>query len=247
MIYRLIILFLLAVSMTPDICAQSSRSHIRSGNRIMRGAAEGAASKAELEYRKATAADAKNPQAMYNLGCALLAQNKDSMAYEMFEKSTKIETSKQRKAMAYHNMGVIMQKQQQYGPAMEQYMQSLRLRPHDNQTRYNYVLCKKLKKDQDNNGGGGGQNNDQNKDQNKDKNKDKDKDKNKDQDKDKNKNEDKDQNKDNQKQEPPKDNQMSKENAEQLLNAAVQEEKATQQRLQKAMSQPRRRNIEKNW
>ena len=233
--------------MIPDTCAQSSRSHIRTGNRLMRGAAEGAASKAELEYRKATAAAAKTPQALYNLGCALLAQNKDSLAYEMFEKAAKIETSKQRKAMAYHNMGVIMQKQQQYGPAMEQYMQSLRLRPHDNQTRYNYVLCKKLKKDQDNNGGGGGQNNDQNKDQNKDKNKDKDKDKNKDQDKDKNKNEDKDQNKDNQKQEPPKDNQMSKENAEQLLNAAVQEEKATQQRLQKAMSQPRRRNIEKNW
>ena len=247
MIYRLIIFILLAVSVSLDTCAQSSRSHIRSGNRLMRGAAEGAAAKAELKYRKATAADAKNPQAMYNLGCALLAQNKDSMAYEMFEKSTKIETSKQRKAMAYHNMGVIMQRQQQYGPAMEQYMQSLRLRPHDNQTRYNYVLCKKLKKDQDNNqnGGGGGQNNDQNKNQ------DRDKDKNKDKDKDKNKDQNKDQNKDdsqnNQNQEPPKDGQMSKENAEQLLNAAVQEEKATQQRLQKAMSQPRRRNIEKNW
>ena len=147
MIYRLIIFILLAVSVSLDTCAQSSRSHIRSGNRLMRGAAEGAAAKAELKYRKATAADAKNPQAMYNLGCALLAQNKDSMAYEMFEKSTKIEASKQRKAMAYHNMGVIMQRQQQYGPAMEQYMQSLRLRPHDNQTRYNYVLCKKLKKD----------------------------------------------------------------------------------------------------
>ena len=40
---------------------------------------------------------------------------------------------------------------------------------------------------------------------------------------------------------------MSKENAEQLLNAAVQEEKATQQRLQKAMAKPSRRNIEKNW
>lgn len=247
MIYRLIILFLLAVSVTPDICAQSSRSHIRSGNRLMRGAAEGAASKAELEYRKATAADAKNPQALYNLGCALLAQNKDSMAYEMFEKSTKLETSKQRKAMAYHNMGVIMQKQQQYGPAMEQYMQSLRLRPHDNETRYNYVLCKKLKKDQDNNngGGGGGQNNDQNKDKNRDQNKDKNKDQNKDQNE-KDKQKDK-QNKDNQQQEQPQDGQMSKENAEQLLNAAVQEEKATQQRLQKAMSQPRRRNIEKNW
>jgi hypothetical protein len=167
---------------------------------------------------------------------------------EMFEKATKVETSKQRKAMAYHNMGVIMQRQQQYGPAMEQYKQSLKLRPHDNQTRYNYVLCKKLKKDQDNN-----QNQNENQNQNKNDKNNKNKDKNKDQNKDKNKdkndqNKDKDQNKDqNENKERPQDGQMSKENAEQLLNAAVQEEKATQQRLQKAMAKPSRRNIEKNW
>ena len=151
MLYRLLIIFLLIAPMHLEVNAQGVRSHIRSGNRDMRGGAEGAAAKAELKYRKAMASDDKNAQAMYNLGCALLAQNKDSMAYEMFEKATKVETSKQRKAMAYHNMGVIMQRQQQYGPAMEQYKQSLKLRPHDNQTRYNYVLCKKLKKDQDNN------------------------------------------------------------------------------------------------
>ena len=40
---------------------------------------------------------------------------------------------------------------------------------------------------------------------------------------------------------------MSKENAEQLLQAAIQKEKDTQQRLNKAMSQPRRRKTEKNW
>ena len=88
-------------------------------------------------------------------------------------------------------------------------------------------------------------NNNQNKDKNKDQNKDKNKDKNKDQDKNKNENENK--NNQNENKERPQDGQMSKENAEQLLNAAVQEEKATQQRLQKAMAQPRRRNIEKNW
>ena len=245
MLYRLLIIFLLIAPMHLEVNAQGVRSHIRSGNRDMRGGAEGAAAKAELKYRKAMASDDKNAQAMYNLGCALLAQNKDSMAYEMFEKATKVETSKQRKAMAYHNMGVIMQRQQQYGPAMEQYKQSLKLRPHDNQTRYNYVLCKKLKKDQDNNQNQNQNNqndkNNQNKDKNKDQNKDKNKDKN-------DQNKDKDQNKDNnQNQERPKDGQMSKENAEQLLNAAVQEEKATQQRLQKAMAKPSRRNIEKNW
>ncbi len=42
-------------------------------------------------------------------------------------------------------------------------------------------------------------------------------------------------------------NNMSKENAEQLLNAAMQKEKDTQDKLQKAMQQPRSRKLEKNW
>ena len=58
-------------------------------------------------------------------------------------------------------------------------------------------------------------------------------------------NQDKDKNKDQQKQQPKE--QMSKENAEQLLNAAMQEEKATQQRLKKAMQHPQKRQLQKNW
>ena len=40
---------------------------------------------------------------------------------------------------------------------------------------------------------------------------------------------------------------MSKENAQRLLDAAMQEEKRTQDRLQKAMQQPRRKILQKNW
>lgn len=40
---------------------------------------------------------------------------------------------------------------------------------------------------------------------------------------------------------------MSRENAEQLLNAAMQEERATQDKLKRAMQQPSNRNLEKNW
>ena len=40
---------------------------------------------------------------------------------------------------------------------------------------------------------------------------------------------------------------MSKDNAEQLLNAAMQQEKATQQRMKKAMQQPRSRKLKQNW
>lgn len=231
-IVNILILLLIAVGAS----SQNDRSYIRSGNRDMRGGAEGAAGKAETKYRKALTANAANAQAMYNLGCALLAQNKDSMAMEMFEKSVKVEKSAHRKAMAYHNMGVIMQRQQQYGAAMEHYKNALRLSPHSADSRYNYVLCKRLKKEDDNNnGGGGGNNNQQNQDKNKDKNKDNNQDK------------DKQDQKDDQQQKQDEQQKMSKENADQLLNAAVQNEKATRERMRKAASQPNRRNLEKNW
>ncbi len=223
--------------------AQNADRHfIRQGNRTFHQNVQESPAKAEVLYRKALTANPNNSQAMYNLGCALLAQNKDSLAMEMFQASAKAETSKQRKAMSYHNMGVIMQKQQQYGPAIEMYKEALRLTPHDNETRYNLVLCQRQQKqNQNQNQNNQNQQNKNDKDKNKDN-----KDKNKDKDnKDKNQDKNKDDNKQNNDQKQPQ--QMSRENAEQLLQAAVQEEKATQQRLNKAMSQPRRRNIQKNW
>lgn len=226
--------------------AQNADRHfIRQGNRTFHQNVQESPAKAEVQYRKALTANPNNSQAMYNLGCALLAQNKDSLAMEMFQASAKAETSKQRKAMSFHNMGVIMQKQQQYGPAIEMYKEALRLTPHDNETRYNLVLCQRQQK-QNQNQNQNNQNQQNKNDKNKDKNKDQnDKDKNKDKNQDKDKNKDKDDNKQNNDQK--QNQQMSRENAEQLLQAAVQEEKATQQRLNKAMSQPRRRNIQKNW
>jgi len=221
--------------------AQNADRHfIRQGNRTFHQNVQESPAKAEVQYRKALTANPNNSQAMYNLGCALLAQNKDSLAMEMFQASAKAETSKQRKAMSYHNMGVIMQKQQQYGPAIEMYKEALRLTPHDNETRYNLVLCQRQQK-QNQNQNQNNQNQQNKNDKNKDKNKDN-KDKNN---KDKNQDKNKDDNKQNNDQKQPQ--QMSRENAEQLLQAAIQEEKATQQRLNKAMSQPRRRNIQKNW
>ena len=40
---------------------------------------------------------------------------------------------------------------------------------------------------------------------------------------------------------------MSRENAEQMLNAAMQEEKQTQERMKKVMQQSQKRRLEKNW
>ena len=125
--------------------AQADRKFIRNGNRLY---CQQQFAKAEAEYRKALSANSRNTQASYNLGCALLQQQKDSAAIAQFENAGKAETSKRRKAMAYHNMGVICQKHQMFSEAIEAYKESLRNNPSDNETRYNLELCRRQLKNQ---------------------------------------------------------------------------------------------------
>lgn len=225
--------------------AQTDRNLIRQGNRAFKSQKWAAA---ETQYRKAIYKNQKNPQAIYNLGCALLAQQKDSLAMVLFGNAAQLESNIFRRSKSYHNMGVVMQNHREYAQAIEYYKMALRCNPQDNETRYNLALCKKLLKNNQQN-----QNNKNNKDKNKnDKNKDKKNDKNKnkdgqnknDQNKDK---QNKNQNKNNSDKNKQNQEKMSRDNAEQLLNAAIQQEKATKRKMQKAMSQPRRKVYDKNW
>ena len=239
--------FLLASA--TNAAAQTDRNLIRQGNRAFKTQKWAAA---ETQYRKAISKNQKNPQAIYNLGCALLMQQKDSLAMVQFGNAAQLEPNHFRRSKSYHNMGVVMQNHREYAQAIEYYKMALRCNPQENETRYNHALCKKLLKDKNN------------KDKNKDKNKknqnkndqNKDKDKNKDKNKDdqnkndqnkNNKDKNKDKNKSNSNQNQQNQDKMSRDNAEQLLNAAIQQEQATKRKLQKAMSQPRRKAYDKNW
>ena len=214
---RLCLLLGLLLVSTVAALAQNDRTFIRQGNRQYRARKWTAA---EVQYRKAIARNANNPQAVYNLGCALMMQQKDSLAMQQFAKSADLQTTnKIRRAKSFHNMGVIMQNHQEFAKAIECYKMALRNNPQDNETRYNLALCQHQLKNQKNR-----QNQNKNKSGNDKNNKDK--------------------NKQSQK---PEQDKMSRDNAEQLLNAAVQQEKATKQKMQKAMSQPRRRLYDKNW
>jgi len=209
--------------------AQTDRQYIRQGNKLFRS---GDYPNAEVSYRKAIEKNPKNSQAVFNLGNALMAQKKDSAAVVQFESASKLETNPLRKAKAFHNMGVICQSHKMYGEAIEAYKNALRLNPDDDETRYNLVLCKHQQQKQQQNQQQNQQGNDnQKKDDKKDQ-------QNKDQQKDK---------QDEQKQQEQPKPQMSKENAEQLLNAAIQNEKQTQDKLKKAQQQPQRRTTLKNW
>lgn len=209
------VLFLLVAT---GVQAQGDRLLVRQGNKQFRA---GNYAEAEVSYRKAVEKNPRNAQAHYNLGNALLGQRKDSAAVVQFENAAKQETNAMRKAQSYHNIGVICQGQKQYAQAIEAYKEALRNNPTDDETRYNLELCKRQQQQQQN------QQNQQNKDNkdNKDKKDQKDK-------QDQQKQQDKKEQKQDQQQQQKQ--QMSRENAEQMLNAAIQEEKQTQERMKKS-------------
>lgn len=222
----------------PDMKPQPDRTFVRQGNRLYHA---GKWTAAETMYRKAVSANPENAQALYNLGCALMQQQKDSLAVETFRKSGRMERGSIRKSKSYHNAGVVFEKHQQYAQAIPMYEEALRNHPSDDETRYNLALCQRLLKNQPQN-----QNNKNQKkqnQQNKNKNKENQQNKNQ-QNQNQNKNQNQNQQQNRQNANAPK---MSRQNAEQLLNAAIQQEQATKDKLQKNMVQPRRKQLDKNW
>ena len=230
-------IFLLVICSSTSVMAQKSeRDHIRRGNKLYN---DSLFVKAEVEYRKALDANPKSTEALYNLGNALLMQQKAQEAMKQYETASKFETNKTKLAKIYHNAGVILQSGKQYPQCIEAYKQSLRNNPADNETRYNLALAQKMLKDQQQN---------QKQDQQQDKNgqdQKEDKQKQQEQKQDKQNQDQKQQDNKNQQQQENKD-QMSKENAEQLLNAVMQDEKNVQEKVKKNL-QMRGKKYDKDW
>lgn len=220
---RLLFLVLFAMTSLMSL-AQADRQYIRYGNRHFH---QQNFVKAEAEYRKSLSVNPENPQALYNLGCALMMQKKDSAAVQQFEKAARVEKARMRKAKIYHNIGYVCQSNKLYGDAIKAYKESLRNNPSDDETRYNLALCKRLEKKN--------QNKNKKNQQNKDKEKKKEDNK-----KDQNQNK-------NEQQKQNSQERMSKDNAEQLLNAAMQNEQQTQRRIKEAMRRQKSKKLDKNW
>lgn len=219
-IVGIILLLLTAVSVSAQ---KAERNYIRKGNRAYK---DSTYVNAEVNYRKAIDVNPKSTVAMYNLGNTLLQQNKLQDAMEQYVTATKMEKDKGKLAQIYHNMGIIFHAGKDYAKAVEAYKESLRNNPKDDETRYNLALAQKMLKDQQN------QNQDQNEQEQK-------------QDEQEQKQQDQQQN---QEQQPPQsqDNQMSKENAEQLLKSVMQDEKDVQDKVKKQQVIQGGR-LEKDW
>ena len=232
---KLYILSLLLVASAGQVLAQqkTDRDYLRSGNKLYN---DSLFIKAEVDYRKALEINPKSTDAMFNLGNALLMQQKAKEAMEQYESVSKIEKDKDKLAQIYHNMGVILQSSKQLPQCIEAYKESLRNNPKDDETRYNLALAQKQLKDQQ-----------QNQQQNQDQQQQQQEQKEDKQDQNKDQQEQKDQQQqDQQQQQQQNKNEMSKENAQQLLNAVMQDEKNVQEKVKKQL-QIQGKKLEKDW
>lgn len=234
MMKKFYILSMLLLAGTAHGLAQdkTDRDYLRSGNKLYN---DSLFIKAEVDYRKALELNPKSTDAMFNLANALLMQQKAQEAMEQYQSVSKIEKDKEKLAQIYHNMGVILQSSKQLPQCIEAYKESLRNNPKDDETRYNLALAQKLLKDQ--------QQDQQNQDQQQQQQEQKE-DK-QDQNKDQQEQDQKDQQQ-NQQQQQQNKNEMSKENAQQLLNAVMQDEKNVQDKVKKQL-QIKGKKLEKDW
>lgn len=231
MVKRLYIIICL-LSVFVGVNGQTSNQLIREGNKLFSSKNY---AQAEILYRKAVDKDANNAISNYNLGRSLQAQKKNEEAKKFYDNAAKLEKDPIRLSSSYNNLGTIYQDDQDYAKAIEAYKSALRSNPNHKNARYNLELCKRKQKQQQQNQQSS--NNDKNKS-----------DKEKDKDKKKNQPQNQNQKNNNQKNKQQKDNQgMSKDNAEQLLNAVKQQEKETQERLSRVMRQPSDKKLDKNW
>lgn len=217
---------------------------------------------AEANYREALSYNGENPLPEYNLGTTLYRDEKMAEAVKRFKDAADNATTKTAKHQAYHNLGNAFMSQKKYKEAVEAYKNALRNNPTDEETRYNLALAKQ-KQDQNGGGGGGGggEDNQQNPDQNQQNQPNKDKKEGNDKKDDKGEGDKKEQNKNpnqqgenpqnqdqGEKQPPkPKEGNLTPQQIKNLLKAAENEEKKSQEKLQLKPEKGTPKKTEKDW
>ena len=246
-----ILLFCLMTAFVSGVCAQrSDRSYVRKGNRMFE---DSLFIKAEENYLKAVDLNPDLYEGNYNLGNAYTAQQKPNEAVEQYRKTSNVLEARKKELMenpqsnskdldkckdelakTYHNTGVVYHMCQQYDKAVEAYKQALRNNPKDDETRYNLILAQRMldqqQQDQEN------QQDQQDQQQQQE------------QEQQEQQQDQQEQQQEEQQQQQEQPEEMSQENAEQILEAAMQDEKDVQERVQEQLlkAQPKK-PLDKDW
>jgi len=135
------IFILVALGFCLSSVAQSERRTTRKGNTQYDS---GNFIDAEINYKKALEKNADLLEAEFNLGDALVKQERFDEALESFEKVSSSSENPDLKANAFHNKGNVLLSKQDLEGALESYKDALRINPKDEETRYNYAYVKNL-------------------------------------------------------------------------------------------------------
>ena len=242
----------------------SERSDIRKGNRYY---ADSNYVEAGKKYLDAWDKDANLVEAMYNIGDVYYQQDSMEKAVEMFEVAAKLSEDDLVKAKAYHNLGNIHLKEKSYKKSIDAYKESLKLNPNDMDTKYNLSYAagmlkkqpppQQQEKEQDGDGEKEQEKNQENEEKKDQENKEKkdgpnqqeqeDNEQEAEEGKSKEKPKPKDYDGDQEGETQPEVAQLSKEEAERLLEALKQEEQKIQNRLIKAKMKRDNSKVEKDW
>lgn len=243
----LIIVLIVAASLTSAGFSQSNRSTINDG---VDKYEEKKYTDAEIDFRKVVENSPKNFEANFNLGTSYYKQGKYEDAIKSFTGSLESAENENR-AKVFHNIGNSLLKSNKLEESVEAYKTALKFNPNDQDTKYNLSYALEMLKNKDK---------DKNKQDKNDQNK-KDQDK-QDQQQQNQDQQNKDPNKQDQQQNPkpqdqeskqdntkqpqqPKEQKISKEEAQRILDALKNNEKDLQKQLRKVKGRPKQTG--KDW
>ncbi len=225
------VLLLISVFISTACFAQKESKDVKRGNKFYE---QEKYVESEVEYRKGLEKNAESFSGTFNLGNALYRQEKYPEAAAQFQKAVShVDGDKSRLAASYHNMGNALLKAEKIPESIEAYKQALRANPKDDETRTNLAYAQTLLQQQQQNQQQQNQNQDQQQKEQQQ------------QQQNQQQNQEQEQQQQEQQSNPEE---MSKENAEQILNAFLQDEKDVQDKVkEQQMQQNKRYRVTKDW
>ncbi len=249
--------------LTLALQGQNDRKVIRQG---IKSYEKGNFSEAEIQFRKAEDINQESYEAEFNTGAALYQQEKYEESFKQYEKLADISDNPLSMAKVWHNAGNSLLEAQKYGESIEAYKNSLRLNPSDQDSKYNLAYARQKLQDQQD------QQQDQNQDQQDQENQDQQQDQNQDQENQdqqdqENQDQQQDQNQDQENQDQQdQENQdqqdqqnqdqqeqeaqpleISREDAQRMLEAIQQQEKDVKDKVDKKKAAAAKVKTEKDW
>lgn len=241
---KIFLVLFLGFMLCQALMAQSELKLLRNGNNDYKN---GKFNEAEIKYRKALEKNNKNYKTLYNLGSALYKQNNYKEAVNVLNELSEQQLDDNIRSKVYHNLGNALLKDEKYAESIDAYKKSLRLNSKDMETKYNLSYALSKIQQQQNNSCDNKQDNKDQKDKQENKQENKQDDKNKDQKDNKDQQQQQQDQKEQQKQQQQQQkNEISKEDAERILNALEKQENDVKDKVDKQLVPVKIKN-EKDW